>query len=178
MTNQANNRYTYVTGITVTRDTNTNTNESVCVYRDNETGGIFGIDSSVYESTTEVLNPFTGESIDFDNESLFEPDKGLSNRPKPEAKSEPKTHQDFFIQLMVRDGELEHNHRLMSSYDPSKMTLDTAAHYYAANFWGKPDEYDKSGGHWWIHGYQRTIQIEKYNDLSEVEAKTLRRFIY
>ena len=46
--------------------------ENLSIYRDKVTGGVFGIDASIFESTTELYNPFTGENIDYDDDSLFD----------------------------------------------------------------------------------------------------------
>jgi hypothetical protein len=49
-----------------------NEDETLDIYRDTETNGIFGIDASIYESSVPCVNPYTKEDIDFEDETLFD----------------------------------------------------------------------------------------------------------
>ena len=46
--------------------------EKVCIIRDLRVNAIFGLDSSIWESTSvDVTNPFTGEKINIEDDSVF-----------------------------------------------------------------------------------------------------------
>lgn len=76
----------------------------------------------------------------------------------------------LFIELLIREGEREHDHRVLTTTDANDIKF--AAQRYASTYWG---EGERDGMYWYAHGGEIAIRVESVVELSEYEYKLLSR---
>ena len=78
----------------------------------------------------------------------------------------------LFINLTVRDGEREHDHKVLHTTNASNINF--AAQRYVSRFWGNGEREDDF---WWFDG-EITARLEKVVQITKEEYERLSYLFY
>ena len=80
----------------------------------------------------------------------------------------------LFISLTVREGEREHNHKVL--FETQEDNIDRAVYNYLSNFWGESIE-EEPGVYYAING-EIAIYLNKYVVLTQEKYEELHNLFY
>jgi hypothetical protein len=81
----------------------------------------------------------------------------------------------IYIDLLIHDGEREHNHRTVFSTNCE--SLEFAVLYYQFSYWGYGYRESRKDKHCWFDG-ELTCEIAKWKEITEEESNFLNDLIY